>query len=330
MSLWLSHLISLFFAFLGLNGGANTYSIPTDLNAWRSKPQWLPTREVPHYEKGKDNSTATGIYPLPQHCWQRAKNAEDIEAFRMKNNLTLVTAMPQDAALMPSWPQALMQYLIVNPPINCAATSETKHNGFILSSEAITPFNVLQVIFSPFVFIGWVVSFGISQANHASGGWVSVLGWAGWYELMHFYGVFAIVPLLFQWVASLAIIAQRWQGVIGAVAYRITNLNGCVPYDGLDYLQMGARSRSFKIFQSVTFPTATFFALTLAGNPESFTGGMACLALAELMYTAYVANAGTPMVVSGNCLLVELNPRKGFLDSSINTRWKAFSSFMGF
>jgi hypothetical protein len=53
-------------------------------------------------------------------------------------------------------------------------------------------------------------------------------------------------------------------------------------------------------------------------------------ALAELIFAAVVATKGTPMVVSGNCLLVELSPRKGFLDSEIRTRWKAFSSFMGF
>jgi hypothetical protein len=330
LSFRLPHLISLLIVLLNLTDGANAYSIPSDLISRGSKPQWLSEREVLQVEKREDNTNATSANPLPLHHWQLAKKAEDIEAFRLEHNLTLVSAAPQDAALMPSWPQALVQYILVAPPINCWSTSETVVNGVTTSKVTITPFNVLQVFLSPFVFAAWIVSFGCSQANHASGGWISVLGWAPWYDLVGFYKDFAILPLIFQWAASLAIIVQRWRGIIGSVAYQITDLNGCVPHDGLGYLEMGARSRTFRIFQSVTFPVATLFAFLSIGDREQFDSRLAVLALTELIYTSVVANSGTPMVVSGNCLLVELNPRKGFLDSSINTRWKAFSSFMGF
>lgn len=65
-------------------------------------------------------------------------------------------------------------------------------------------------------------------------------------------------------------------------------------------------------------------------NPLQIAPDMALPALAELIMTAIVATKGTPIVVSGNCLLVELNPSKGFLDSPVSTRWKVFAYFMGF
>ena len=259
---------------------------------------------------------------------------------------------------MPSWPQALVQYILIAPPINCwysnshttsssvtttytnshsigGMTTSNTHSytsdNAYTNSRTLTPFNVLQVILSPFLFIAWTVSFGLIQAQKQTGGWLSVMGWAAWVETAQvLYGPFALPPFVFQWVASLATIVQRWRSGLGSVAYRVEDLNGCTPADGLDYLQQGARSRSFKIVQSVTFSVATLFLLLSVGQPDQFNAALAMPALGELIYTAVVASRGTPMVVSGNCLLVELNPRKGFLDSLISTRWKAFSSFMGF
>jgi hypothetical protein len=286
------------------------------------------------------------VKPLPPNHWELAGSAKDIEAFRLQHNLTLVSATPQDAALMPSWPQALFQYVLVAPPINCAFTSShttsstTIVNGVVTShhedgiSHTVTPFNFLQVVLSPFVFVAWCVSFGFTQSQKDTGGWMSVLGWATWFDLAHIlFGPFALPPLVFQWVASFALVIQRWKGGLGTVAYHIDNLNGCMPANGdagIAFLQQGARSRNFRILQSVTFPVSTLFMFLSSSDPDSFNGMIALPALGELIYTAVIASKGTPMVVSGNCMLVELNPRKGFLDSSISTRWKVFASFMGF
>lgn len=307
-----------------------------------SNPAITPAKAHP-LEK-RDHLATVLVKDLPAHHWQLAKTPSDIEKFRSQHNLTIVRSTPQDAALTPSWPQALVQYILIAPPINCWTTSSQTHestttvNGRVTShsiqtipGQVWTPFNVLQIVLSPFVFVAWTVSFGLSQAQALTGGWLSVMGWALWFDLMHvLFGPFAIPPLLFQWVASLTVIIQRWRFDLGSIAYKVEDLNGCVPVDGLRYLQQGARSRSFKIFQSVTFSVATLFMVFGMSAPAGFNVNLALLALAELIYTAVIANRGTPMVVSGNCLLVELNPRKGFLDSSISTRWKAFSSFMGF
>ncbi|KFZ07822.1 hypothetical protein V502_09720 [Pseudogymnoascus sp. VKM F-4520 (FW-2644)] len=265
-----------------------------------------------------------------QNFWKLSKKTEDIEAFRKLHNLTLVESTPQDAAFMPSWPQALVQYLLINPPINCFSSSTHEINGQVVSSFNITLFNILQLLLSPFLFVAWVVAFGMTQASFKTGGWMSVLGWAMWFDLAQFYNVFAVVPLIFQYPASLALVVQRWHSDLGRVAYEVTNLNGCTPYQGLDYLQQGARFSQFRILQTVTFSISTLFGIMSLGNPSQMAPAMALPALAELIMTAIVATKGTPMVVSGNCLLVELNPNKGFLDSPISTRWKAFASFMGF
>ncbi|KFY24374.1 hypothetical protein V493_05285 [Pseudogymnoascus sp. VKM F-4281 (FW-2241)] len=265
-----------------------------------------------------------------QHFWKLSKKPEDIEEFRKLHNLTLVESTPQDAAFMPSWPQALVQYFLINPPFNCASSQTYEVNGEVVSSSTITLFNILQLFLSPFLFVAWVVAFGMTQASFRTGGWMSVLGWAMWFDLSQFYSVFAAIPLIFQYPASLALVIQRWHSDLGRVAYEVTNLNGCTPYQGLDYLQQGARFGQFRIMQTVTFSVATLFGVSSIGNPSQMAPAMALPALGELIMTAIVASKGTPMVVSGNCLLVELSPNKGFLDSSISTRWKAFASFMGF
>jgi hypothetical protein len=308
------------------------------------------------HENPSDNTTNK----ISAHHWQLFKSHGDIEEFRKEYNLILVDSSPTDAAMHPSWPQALVQYLLVAPPINCMYSSQTTHETYSYSTYghstsingrmmnhyehqttptghtntvgfSLTPWSFLQAILSPFLFIMWTASFGMAQHQIETAGWLSVMGWALWFDLAHLVlGPFAFPMLLFQWVGSFAVIIQRWTSGFGSIAYRIDNTNGCTPVDGLAYLQQGARAHSFKILQSVTFPVATLFMVLYAGSPEGFNAFLATPALAELIYTAVVASKGTPVVVSGDCMLVELNPRVGFLDSDISTRWKAFSSFMGF
>ena len=312
---------------LDFSSTGQTYSIPT---ARITSKLYLEAQA--EFHKREDNTTTVYVDRphIGQHHWTLFKKSEDVEVFRKLYNLTIVDTIPQDAALMPSWPQALVQYILVNPPINCWSSNTQTVNGRVVSHTTITPFNVLQLILSPFVFVAWVVAFGMTESNPKTGGWMSVLGWAMWFDLFQFYSVFAIIPPIFQWTASLALTIQRWHGGLGAVAYQVTNFNGCTPHQGLDFLQQGARSHQFRILQTVTFSVSTFFGAMCLGAPDQMGGAMALPALAELIMTAVVASKGTPMVVSGNCLLVELNPRMGFLDSVMSTRWKSFASFMGF
>jgi len=48
-----------------------------------------------------------------------------------------------------------------------------------------------------------------------------------------------------------------------------------------------------------------------------------------LVYEVLIAAKGTPVVISGNCMLVELDPRFGFYDSEIDTWWKLLISLGG-
>jgi hypothetical protein len=276
------------------------------------------------------NSSADSGATLPLHYWQLAKHKEDIEKFRLKYNLTIVSSEAKEAALMPGWPQAFVQYIFVAPPISFSSTTTEIVNGQVVY-QSRSPGVIILMFASPVLFVAWTVSFGLTQASKIGAGWISVLGWSAWFSLVfEGFGPFAIPTLLFQWAASLTIIIQRWRGTIGTVAYQIVDLHGCTPHDGLSYLERGARSHTYKIFQSVSFSCAVLFAALSSGDSGSFNKALAMVALAELILDCVVATHGTPIVVSGNCLLVELSPRLGFLDSSISTPWKSLTSFMGF
>jgi hypothetical protein len=277
------------------------------------------------YLQRRANDSAPAIEPLPPHHWELAKHWQDIDFFRQKYNLTLVSSKPQEAALMPSWPQAFVQYILIAPPISCSSAE-------YVDGVKIHTFPWFTLFTSIPLFVAWTVSFGMLESAKATAGWISVLGWSAWMTLLPYIGPFALPPLLFQWAASCVIIIQRWKGTIGTVAYQISesDLHGCTPVDGLSYLEIGARARPYRIFQTASFAAATVFSVTSISSPKSLNEILAVLALAELVYDCVVATGGIPMLVSGDCLLAELNPRVGFLDSSISTSWKALTSFMGF
>lgn len=48
-----------------------------------------------------------------------------------------------------------------------------------------------------------------------------------------------------------------------------------------------------------------------------------------LVYEFVIAGKGRPVVISGNCMLVELDPKLGFLDAEIESWWKALSGITG-
>ena len=49
-----------------------------------------------------------------------------------------------------------------------------------------------------------------------------------------------------------------------------------------------------------------------------------------LVYEIVIASLGRPVVISGNCMLVELDPKFGFLDFEIETWWKVLTGITGF
>jgi hypothetical protein len=53
------------------------------------------------------------------------------------------------------------------------------------------------------------------------------------------------------------------------------------------------------------------------------------LYLPEIIYEGVIAGKGTPVVISGDCMLIELNPKWGFLDSEIENWWKATELITG-
>lgn len=131
------------------------------------------------------------VEPPPPKHWEPAKSAEDMEAFRLRHSLTLVSAPLQDAALMPSWPEALIQYILVAPPFNCFPTTTTS-SAFTTTAYGVatsqvfdyeishlkTLYNFLLAVLSHFIFVAWCALFGIAQNQRETGGWMSVLGWA--------------------------------------------------------------------------------------------------------------------------------------------------------
>ena len=133
-------------------------------------------------------------------------------------------------------------------------------------------------------------------------------------------------------------------GTVGTVAYQIVDTNGCTPYDGLEYLERGARSRIFRIIQTVEYfysgIVITGIMFASFGGSDSMGSrqrvlqvaaglGLLVLWLPILAYEIRIALLGTPVVISGNCMLVELNPKWGFYDTEIEDYWKVLVSLTG-
>ena len=118
--------------------------------------------------------------------------------------------------------------------------------------------------FATFTCVFWTISFGFVQAGGKTGGWLSVKAWIfplclglGVYHHGRFgsYGGGSLLSVgIFQWIACLSLIIQRWQADIGSIAYIITDFNGCTASEtGVLFLEGGARSRIFRILQTVEF-----------------------------------------------------------------------------
>lgn len=178
------------------------------------------------------------------------------------------------------------------------------------------------------------------------------------------YCVLTAVSLFTIW-GGLAVIVQRWKGQVGDIAYSVTSLNGCSPSNGLGYLQQGARGRAFRIIQTVESACLPFlmvavempilwqsgmwrefdelvnddstndelileyFKRLLDGSKYVFAISLLFLYLPVITYEIVIAVLGTPVVVSGNCMLVELDPKWGFYDAQIESGWKVLTGIVG-
>jgi hypothetical protein len=150
--------------------------------------------------------------------------------------------------------------------------------------------------------------------------------------------MFPLLPIvLLEVIGSLAVIIPRWEHV-GSIAYMITHSNGCIPFNGTAYLEQGTRSEAFRIIQTaeVAFGDISFSLAFRMADLGVFTelvmawaALLMVLYLPEIMYEGVIAGKGTPVIISGDCMLVELNPRWGFLDSDIENWWKAVDFITG-
>ena len=214
------------------------------------------------------------------------------------------------------------------------------------------------VVTSAIMFPIWIAGFIIIHIHPiAEAGWSSCLGWFAlatllqdWYSwekrpfsksiyyIMH-------VILAFWWVGSLYLIIARFGGFIGTVAYKIISLNGCSAPDPNDRNFIGGiRGMGLLAGQIGLFVGISIFSL-LRWCPETSFGSRPGIKTKWLLWTYVVTlvvywsvitalcinlgRLGSPYVVSGNCILVELDPRLSFYDSIIPTYWKVLMAFFG-
>jgi len=133
---------------------------------------------------------------------------------------------------------------------------------------------------------------------------------------------------------SVAIVCQRWGSGFGSVAYNISDVHGCIPFGELAYLEHGARSHAFRIVQTTQLVWAFVVCVLImtshsdGGNTDVskeifiFTTATILISFPLLLFEIVIATRGRPVVISGNCMLVELDPKFGFWDSEIDNLWK--------
>lgn len=211
------------------------------------------------------------------------------------------------------------------------------------------PLTTIQIIFTALISIAWTISFVLTQIYKDAAGWNSVVAWGyplwiGLQMLKRKYvsAYFVLLFSAFQYGASLTTIIQRWKGTIGTLAYHVTNTHSCTPHSSLSFLTSGIRSRAFKIMQTTNFAYASMMAPGLiaivmdvevdGGNTSRYMVSLFITCgpvVYEIIYMALIASKGTPVVISGNCMLVELSPRFGYFDSDVVFHWKLLMAITG-
>ena len=288
----------------------------------------------------------------PAERYELCHSTAQIQALQHQYNLTLVSSTPTKAAYMPGWPSAVFGFVLCFVSIIFGLRATEADTNEPRSGLGVC-WGVFHIAFTVLLGVMWLISFGTIESEKATGGWLSIIGG---YNLFFFAaGTFSlekptktekvlwwfILPLMVvQVFGCLAVIVQRWEGAVGSIAYNVTDLNGCTPFNGTAYLEKGARSEAFRIIQTVevvfgdlSIPLSA--RLADAGSDSVAGVGVAwgCLLmvlyLPEIIYEGVIAGKGTPVVISGDCMLIELNPKWGFLDSEIENWWKATELITG-
>jgi hypothetical protein len=198
----------------------------------------------------------------------------------------------------------------------------------------------------------WLATFGIVLANPSEAGWPSILQW------VHL-GVLAYITLgdeenngldllrialrflvVFEYGATLYLLIGRSAGSVGNVAYKITNLNGCTLATSMsDPNFVGGWLRGPVLaIQWVNFVLATVTAIVstcmswehnLRVKYQVFFFFFISLCLSEILVFVVKGSNGVPFFLSGDCALIELDPRAAYYNSEIDAYWKAFMTILG-
>lgn len=290
---------------------------------------------------------------LSSNRYEVCRTSADIQALQETYNLTIVSSSPTKAAMHPGWPETMISMFVLIISLYSLRNVDEESNG---SWQDVLHTAVIAYAFV--TSICWTISFASAERSKATGGWVSCLapvtslnaGWVamrrgGNTDIGRFLGFVVFFLSIFQYIAAYVIMAQRNNGTVGNIAYLVTELNGCSPINGTTaYLEQGARTKAFSLIQSleVTYTTIVFlFACCIVfGGGESddcsaktmnlnMAVWLFILYLPILLYEIVIAAKGTPVIISGNCMLVELDPNLGFLDSEIATWWKCLIGITG-
>ena len=306
--------------------------------------------------------------------YELCKTDAEIQALQQKYSLIMVSSTPTKAAMHPGWPETMISLLLSCATIAVTANKELRllrrgnrheRRSVRFRHTASRTERILAIVYAVLLIIlgfAWTVSFALIVRERDTGGWISVLAWTstGVYlaslasldntlnDIFAIILVFlAILLVMFQWCGSIAVVVQRWKGEIGTIAYIIKSHNGCIPYNGFEFLQQGARGRQFRIIQTAELLWACVFVFfqtqeareeTVEPIAEEESRSFGCVVamflflmyVPILVYEIIIASLGRPVVISGNCMLVELDPRFGFLDSEIETWWKVLIGITGF
>jgi len=294
--------------------------------------------------------------PPPEERYELCKDDSCIQDLQQRYGLIPVSCNATNAAMHTGWPETAigMLSLIYVVAIAPQFRKGRNHRGI---GEALLA-SVIPVVIGAVWCIQFVIIF---LSSRDTAGWISVTASAltatylpsAFVLSRYLWGPFCSLVLLFQLVGSFVTVIFRWRGTIGRTAYSIIDSKNCTPFSSLAYLEQGARSRAFRIMQTAEMSWVTFWLISMgmstaaedlelppSDSNESLTrlGDIFQFMMAlmlylcyipALVYTAIIASKGRPVVISGNCMLVELDPKWGFLDSEIGLYWKAFVGVTG-
>lgn len=289
------------------------------------------------------DSNITNVSP---ERYELCKSETDIKTLQHKYGLILVSSTPTKAAMHPGWPETLISMVTAFIAV-WTATSAWTYIPRFSNDDANGIFGaIFPVVLSVIISCAWVVSFVFIQLAKETGGWLSVLSWmlslvlivqASEIRINNPRPLVYWIALLFtgfQLAGSLIVISQRWAGTVGTVAYVISDDNSCNPHNGFAYLEQGARSRAFRIIQTTQLIYSILIRLfigTLSSytirNPDEYIMSqrrewrgaiylkgevvkyLIYICLPVIIYDIIIAAMGRPVVISGNCMLVELDPK---------------------